>query len=29
VVSSDGGAVGNLVKLYQRYPDQKSAVVAA
>jgi beta-glucosidase len=29
VVSGDGGAVGNLVKLYQRYPDHKSAVVAA
>jgi beta-glucosidase len=29
VVSGDGGAVGNLVKLYQRYPDHKAAVVAA
>lgn len=29
VVSSDGGAIGNLVKLYKRYPNQKEAVVAA
>ncbi|WP_239700885.1 glycoside hydrolase family 3 C-terminal domain-containing protein [Massilia sp. 9096] len=29
VVSSDGGAIGNLVKLYQRYPTQKEAAVAA
>jgi beta-glucosidase len=29
VVSGDGGAVGNLVKLYKRYPDHKAAVVAA
>jgi beta-glucosidase len=28
VVSSDGGAIGNLVKLYQRYPGQKEAAVA-
>ena len=28
VVSSDGGAIGNLVKLYKRYPDQKAAAVA-
>jgi len=28
VVSSDGGAVGNLVKLYHRYPTQEAAVVA-
>jgi beta-glucosidase len=28
VVSSDGGAIGNLVKLYQRYPSQKEAAVA-
>jgi beta-glucosidase len=28
VVSSDGGAIGNLVKLYGRYPGQKEAVVA-
>ncbi len=28
VVSSDGGAVGNLVKLFKHYPDQKTAVVA-
>ena len=27
VVSSDGGAIGNLVKLYKRYPDQKAAAV--
>ncbi|KQV27050.1 glycoside hydrolase family 3 C-terminal domain-containing protein [Massilia sp. Root335] len=29
VISSDGGAIGNLVKLYKRYPDQKAAAVAA
>lgn len=29
VVSGDGGAVANLVKLYKRYPDKKEAVVAA
>ncbi|MFP5394239.1 MAG: glycoside hydrolase family 3 C-terminal domain-containing protein, partial [Gammaproteobacteria bacterium] len=29
VVSSDGGAIGNLVKLYKRYPGQKEAAVAA
>jgi beta-glucosidase len=29
VISGDGGAVGNLVKLYHRYPDHKAAVVAA
>ena len=29
VVSSDGGAIGNLVKLFKRYPDQKTAAVAA
>ena len=29
VVSGDGGAVGNLVKLYKRYPNHKEAVVAA
>jgi beta-glucosidase len=29
VISSDGGAIGNLVKLYKRYPDQKGAAVAA
>lgn len=29
VVSGDGGAVDNLVKLYKRYPDHKAAVVAA
>ena len=29
VISGDGGAVGNLVKLYHRYPDHKTAVVAA
>lgn len=28
VVSSDGGAVTNLVKLYHRYPTQEAAVVA-
>jgi beta-glucosidase len=28
VVSSDGGAIGNLVKLYKRYPSQKDAAVA-
>ena len=28
VVSSDGGAVTNLVKLYKRYPTQEAAVVA-
>jgi beta-glucosidase len=28
VVSSDGGAIGNLVKLYKRYPNQKEAAVA-
>jgi len=28
VVSSDGGAIGNLVKLYKRYPGQKEAAVA-
>lgn len=28
VISSDGGAIGNLVKLYKRYPDQKAAAVA-
>jgi beta-glucosidase len=28
VVSSDGGAVGNLVKLYKRYPNQQEAAVA-
>jgi beta-glucosidase len=28
VVSSDGGAIGNLVKLYKRYPTQKEAAVA-
>ncbi|MES3025298.1 MAG: glycoside hydrolase family 3 C-terminal domain-containing protein [Pseudomonadota bacterium] len=28
VVSGDGGAIGNLVKLYKRYPDHKAAVVA-
>lgn len=28
VVSSDGGAVGNLVKLYKRYPNQEAAAVA-
>ena len=28
VVSSDGGAIGNLVKLYKRYPSQKEAAVA-
>ncbi len=28
VISSDGGAVGNLVKLYHRYPTQEAAVVA-
>ncbi len=28
VVSSDGGAVGNLVKLYKRYPSQKEAAAA-
>lgn len=28
VVSSDGGAIGNLVKLYQRYPSQQEAAVA-
>ncbi len=28
VVSSDGGAVTNLVKQYKRFPDQKDAVVA-
>lgn len=28
VVSSDGGAISNLVKLYKRYPDQKAAAVA-
>lgn len=28
VVSSDGGAVGNLVKLYHAFPDQEAAVVA-
>jgi beta-glucosidase len=28
VVSSDGGAVGNLVKLYKRYPNQEEAAVA-
>jgi beta-glucosidase len=29
VVSSDGGAIGNLVKLFKRYPTQKEAAVAA
>jgi beta-glucosidase len=29
VISSDGGAIGNLVKLYKRYPSQKEAAVAA
>jgi beta-glucosidase len=29
VVSSDGGAVGNLVKLYKRYPNQQEAVVVS
>jgi len=29
VVSSDGGAIANLVKLYKRYPTQKEAAVAA
>ncbi len=29
VVSGDGGAVGNMVKLYKRYPNQKEAVAAA
>ncbi|TFW30165.1 glycoside hydrolase family 3 C-terminal domain-containing protein [Duganella callida] len=29
VISGDGGAVGNLTKLYHRYPDHKTAVVAA
>ena len=29
VVSGDGGGVGNLFKLYHRYPDHKAAVVAA
>jgi beta-glucosidase len=29
VVSSDGGAIGNLVKLYKRFPSQKEAAVAA
>jgi beta-glucosidase len=28
VVSSDGGAVTNLVKLYKRYPNQEAAVAA-
>ncbi|SFU73703.1 glycoside hydrolase family 3 C-terminal domain-containing protein [Pseudoduganella namucuonensis] len=28
VVSSDGYAIGNLTKLYKRYPDHKAAVVA-
>lgn len=28
VISSDGGAIGNLVKLYKRYPSQKEAAVA-
>jgi beta-glucosidase len=28
VISSDGGAIGNLVKLYKRYPNQKEAAVA-
>ena len=28
VISSDGGAVRNLVNLYKLFPDQKSAVVA-
>ena len=28
VVSSDGGAVGNLVKLYHAFPTQEAAVVA-
>ena len=28
VISSDGGAVGNLVKLYHAYPTQEAAVVA-
>ncbi|MDI7775852.1 glycoside hydrolase family 3 C-terminal domain-containing protein [Asticcacaulis sp. EMRT-3] len=28
VISSDGGAVTNLVKLYKRYPTQEAAVVA-
>ena len=28
VISSDGGAVKNLVNLYKLYPDQKAAVVA-
>ncbi|MCS0583173.1 glycoside hydrolase family 3 C-terminal domain-containing protein [Massilia pinisoli] len=29
VISSDGGAISTLVKLYKRYPDQKAAAVAA
>ncbi len=29
VVSGDGGAIANLVKLYKRYPSQKEAVAAA
>ncbi|NIA52065.1 beta-glucosidase [Massilia sp. TW-1] len=29
VISSDGGAISTLVKLYKRYPDQKEAAVAA
>jgi beta-glucosidase len=29
VISSDGGAISTLVKLYKRYPDQTAAAVAA
>lgn len=29
VISSDGGAISTLVKLYKRYPSQKEAAVAA
>jgi beta-glucosidase len=29
VISSDGGAIANLVKLFKRYPTQKEAAVAA